>query len=74
MLFTDISLDVPDVLDLTSYRAQGRQPGEEDFPADQEEATTPSVNIDEAIVAQLIDMGFPLEGCKKVKLSYMYII
>ena len=74
MLFTDISLDVPDVLDLTSYRAQGRQPGEEDFPVDEEETTTPGVNIDEAIVAQLIDMGFPLEGCKKVKLSYMYII
>ena len=73
MLYTDISLDVPDELNLTSYRAQGRQPGEKDFPADQEETTTPSVNIDEAIVAQLIDMGFPLEGCKKVNLSYMYI-
>lgn len=58
-------MDVPDELDLTQYRAHGRQSGEEDFPADQEQAT-PVVNIDEAIVAQLVDMGFALEGCKKV--------
>lgn len=67
-MFADVSLDVPDVLDLTEFRGQGRQAGEEEFPADDRSVTTTPavVQIDEAIVAQLVDMGFPLEGCKKV--------
>ncbi len=28
----DVSLDMPDVLDLTSLRGQGLQPGEEEMP------------------------------------------
>ena len=55
---------MPDVLDLTWLRGQGRQDGEVDFPVEEEEAA--DVVIDETIVSQLVDMGFPYEGCKKV--------
>lgn len=65
MDFTDISLDVPDVLDLSMLRGIGRQEGEQDFPADEEE--TPEVVIDATVVAQLVEMGFAEEGCKKVR-------
>ena len=57
-------MDVPDELDLTALRGQGRQPGEEEFPAEQE--ASPAVNIDESVVVQLVSMGFDIEGCKKV--------
>ncbi|XP_067951524.1 ubiquitin carboxyl-terminal hydrolase 5-like [Watersipora subatra] len=62
----DISLDAPEVLDLTSFRGHGRQPGEEEFPADDRASeAAPTVEIDEGVVAQLVDMGFAVEGCKK---------
>ncbi|XP_003744765.1 ubiquitin carboxyl-terminal hydrolase 5 [Galendromus occidentalis] len=59
----DISLDVPDELDLRAFRAKGGlQPGEESMPGEQE---TPSVQIDEGVVNQLVEMGFSREGCRK---------
>lgn len=60
----DVSIDVPEELDLASLRGSGLQPGEEELPQEQED-TPPAVQIDEAVVAQLMDMGFPLEGCKR---------
>lgn len=39
MIFiTDVSVDVPDELDLTPLRGLGKQPGEEDLPGEQQEA------------------------------------
>ena len=59
----DISLDVLEELDLSTFRAKGGlQPGEEAMPGEQE---TPSAQIDEKVVDQLVEMGFPREGCKK---------
>ncbi|WAR15202.1 UBP5-like protein [Mya arenaria] len=57
----DISLGVLEELDISFLRGSGLQPGEEELPEAQQE----QVNIDEGTVAQLVDMGFPLEGCKK---------
>lgn len=59
----DISLDVLQELDLSPLRGHGLQPGEEELPETPAEQT--QVQIDEATVAQLVDMGFPIEGCKK---------
>lgn len=37
-MITDVSVDVPDDLDLTPLRGLGKQPGEEDLPGEQQEA------------------------------------
>ncbi|KAK3106047.1 hypothetical protein FSP39_011642, partial [Pinctada imbricata] len=58
----DISVDIPVDLDLSLLRGQGLQQGEEELP---QEEDSPDVQLDEAVVAQLVDMGFPLEGCKR---------
>lgn len=58
----DVSVDVPDDLDLTPLRGLGIQPGEEELPGEQQ---AQEVRIDEATVQQLADMGFNVEGCKK---------
>uniref|UniRef100_A0A8C1KCY4 Ubiquitin carboxyl-terminal hydrolase n=1 Tax=Cyprinus carpio TaxID=7962 RepID=A0A8C1KCY4_CYPCA len=72
---TDVSIDVPDFLDLNRLRATGLQAGEEELP----DLTPPIVipedtrgenllntpEIDESSVMQLAEMGFPLEACRK---------
>ncbi|XP_070182995.1 ubiquitin carboxyl-terminal hydrolase 5-like [Littorina saxatilis] len=59
----DVSIEVPDELDLSALRGKGKQPNEEELPSDQ--PAQPEIRIDEGMVAQLVDMGFPLEGCRK---------
>ncbi|XP_053379534.1 ubiquitin carboxyl-terminal hydrolase 5-like [Mercenaria mercenaria] len=59
----DVSLDVLQELDLSPLRGHGLQPGEEELP--EAPAQQSQVQIDEATVSQLVDMGFPIEGCKK---------
>jgi len=68
-LFPDVSLVVPDVLDLTSFKGQGRQTGEDEFPPDDrpDAAATPEVVLDEGVISQLMDMGFGMESCKRVR-------
>lgn len=59
----DVSVDVPQELDITCLRGTaGLQPGEEELP---EAGAQPEPQLDEGVIAQLVDMGFPLEGCKK---------
>uniref|UniRef100_A0A8C1YX57 Ubiquitin carboxyl-terminal hydrolase n=1 Tax=Cyprinus carpio TaxID=7962 RepID=A0A8C1YX57_CYPCA len=70
----DVSIDVPDTLDLSALRAMGQQPGEELLP---EVAPLPLVTpdvkvkgilapvLDDSTVSQLCEMGFPLEACRK---------
>lgn len=58
----DVSMDVPDELDLTGLQGTGLLPGEEELPS---ESAQPAVQIDDNLVSQLLDMGFPLEGCQK---------
>uniref|UniRef100_A0A8C6KDI3 Ubiquitin carboxyl-terminal hydrolase n=1 Tax=Nothobranchius furzeri TaxID=105023 RepID=A0A8C6KDI3_NOTFU len=71
----DVSIDVPDTLDLSALRATGQQPGEELLP---EVAPPPLMTpdtevkgilgfpvLDDSTVSQLCEMGFPLEACRK---------
>ncbi|KTG32081.1 hypothetical protein cypCar_00009210, partial [Cyprinus carpio] len=74
----DVSVDVPDFLDLNRLRATGLQTGEAELPdltppivipEDTRGSTTnnslESPEIDESSVMQLAEMGFPLEACRK---------
>ncbi|MBN3299697.1 ubiquitin carboxyl-terminal hydrolase 5 isoform X2 [Amia ocellicauda] len=67
----DVSIDVPDLLDLGSLRGAGLQPGEEELPdLAPPPLVTPDVEVkapslDESTVSQLCEMGFPLEACRK---------
>ncbi|XP_041479987.1 ubiquitin carboxyl-terminal hydrolase 5-like [Lytechinus variegatus] len=60
----DVSVEMPDELDLGQYRGTGLQPGEVELP-DEEGPPVPEPVIDEATVGQLADMGFPREACRK---------
>ena len=63
----DVEVDMPDSLDLSSLRGRGLQAGEVSLPDDEagggQEA--PAIVIDEATVAQLMDMGFARDGCRR---------
>ncbi|XP_008321016.1 ubiquitin carboxyl-terminal hydrolase 5 isoform X2 [Cynoglossus semilaevis] len=67
----DVSIDVPDTLDLSALRATGQQPGEELLPeVAPPPLVTPDVEVkapvlDDATVSQLCEMGFPMEACRK---------
>ncbi|XP_061803737.1 ubiquitin carboxyl-terminal hydrolase 5 isoform X3 [Nerophis lumbriciformis] len=67
----DVSIDVPDTLDLSALRAAGQQPGEELLPeVAPPPLMTPDVEVkapvlDDSTVSQLCDMGFPMEACRK---------
>uniref|UniRef100_A0A673HEK5 ubiquitinyl hydrolase 1 n=1 Tax=Sinocyclocheilus rhinocerous TaxID=307959 RepID=A0A673HEK5_9TELE len=67
----DVSIDVPDTLDLSALHAMGQQPGEELLPeVAPPPLMTPDVEVkapvlDDSTVSQLCEMGFPLESCRK---------
>ncbi|XP_048478419.1 ubiquitin carboxyl-terminal hydrolase 5 [Plutella xylostella] len=60
----DVSVDMPWEVDLSCLRGHGQQPGEELLP-ESAPAEQPPPTFDEALLAELLDMGFPLEACKK---------
>lgn len=60
----DVSVDCPDIIDLGHLRASGKQPNEELLP-EVEEDTPKAPPIDPVVLEQLVQMGFPLESCKK---------
>ncbi|XP_043926319.1 ubiquitin carboxyl-terminal hydrolase 13 isoform X2 [Protopterus annectens] len=74
----DVSIDMPDILDISYLRAKGLQPGEEELPEIAPPIIIPDdprdrmrnhfvepVEVDESAVMQLAEMGFPLEACRK---------
>uniref|UniRef100_A0A672RM19 Ubiquitin carboxyl-terminal hydrolase n=1 Tax=Sinocyclocheilus grahami TaxID=75366 RepID=A0A672RM19_SINGR len=69
----DVSVDVPDFLDLNRLRATGLQAGEAELPditppiviSEDTRGEKISPEIDESSVMQLAEMGFPLEACRK---------
>ncbi|KAF3827332.1 hypothetical protein GH733_002818 [Mirounga leonina] len=76
--FVDVSIDMPDLLDINHLRARGLQPGEEELPDISPPIVIPDdskdrlmnqlidpSDIDESSVMQLAEMGFPLEACRK---------
>ncbi|KAL4608210.1 ubiquitin carboxyl-terminal hydrolase 13-like [Arapaima gigas] len=69
----DVSVEMPDFLDLSRLRATGLQAGEEELPdvappivtPEDPRGTSTSLEADESAVMQLAEMGFPLEACRK---------
>ncbi|KAG9329067.1 hypothetical protein JZ751_008172 [Albula glossodonta] len=73
----DVSVDMPDFLDLSRLRATGLQAGEMELPDLSPPVVIPENNrgssmnfldssdIDESSVLQLAEMGFPMEACRK---------
>ncbi|XP_015676951.1 ubiquitin carboxyl-terminal hydrolase 13 [Protobothrops mucrosquamatus] len=74
----DVSIDMPDLLDISHLRATGLQPGEEELPDISPPVIIPNdpkdgmmnhfmepPDFDESSVMQLAEMGFPLEACRK---------
>ena len=66
----EVNLDIPQELDLTSYRSKPAQEGEHLVPAGEEEdkpeeAAPQAPEVNENALAQLMDMGFSLNGCKR---------
>ncbi|XP_072281089.1 ubiquitin carboxyl-terminal hydrolase 5 [Pyxicephalus adspersus] len=89
---SDVSIDVPEELDLSRFRGGGLQEGEEELPDVAPPLVTPdepkgslgfygiddddsycsphfssptSPMLDESVVTQLVEMGFPAEACRK---------
>jgi len=59
----NVEVDMPDELDLSSLRAQGVQEGELLMPED--EAPKEEIYENAEVVAQLMEMGFSKEGCRR---------
>jgi len=63
----DVSIDVPDTLDLNEYRGIGLQPHEvllPDIEPTTAQAPEPQADVDEEAVLVLSQMGFPLDRCR----------
>ncbi|XP_030385428.1 ubiquitin carboxyl-terminal hydrolase 5 [Scaptodrosophila lebanonensis] len=60
----DVSVDMPDELDLCTWRSTGGlQPGEEPLP--EPPAEQPKFDFDENVLSELLNMGYPQEACKR---------
>ncbi|XP_037294469.1 ubiquitin carboxyl-terminal hydrolase 5-like [Manduca sexta] len=59
----DVAVEMPWEVDLNCLRGHGLQADEKLLPEAPPE--TPAPTYDEGLLAQLLDMGFPLEACKK---------
>ena len=59
----DVAIEMPDELDLNHLRGHGLQPNEQVLP----EASQPPLPpvYDQSLLSQLVEMGFPVEACKK---------
>lgn len=69
----DACVPMPENMDLSSFRAMGKQPGEEEMPSEfishSQAATQSVVTADEAIVSQLVSMGFSENGSKRAAIA-----
>lgn len=61
----DISLQVPDTLDISDMRGVGLKPGEKELTEADATNQEESIKLNENIISQLMDMGFSLEGSKR---------
>ncbi|XP_075699067.1 ubiquitin carboxyl-terminal hydrolase 5 isoform X2 [Rhinoderma darwinii] len=65
----DVSIDAPEELDLSQFRGGGLQGDEEELPDVAPPLVTPdepkAPMLDESVVTQLVEMGFPAEACRK---------
>ncbi|XP_018328261.1 ubiquitin carboxyl-terminal hydrolase 5 [Agrilus planipennis] len=60
----DVAVEMPDVIDLSSLRATGPQPGEEEMPELTGSLPSPPP-IDDLVLKQLMDLGFPVDACRR---------
>uniref|UniRef100_A0A2P2L4Y0 Ubiquitin carboxyl-terminal hydrolase n=4 Tax=Rhizophora mucronata TaxID=61149 RepID=A0A2P2L4Y0_RHIMU len=66
----DVYIDVPDIIDISHMRSKGLRPGEEllpEVPVDEVESN--KIVADEAIVSQLVSMGFHPLHCQKAVIN-----
>ncbi|XP_054160673.1 ubiquitin carboxyl-terminal hydrolase 5-like [Oppia nitens] len=61
----DISLDVPEIIDISYLKSTGLQPGEELLPSGDTATGANAFEFNASILAQLSEMGFAVEGCKR---------
>lgn len=65
----EVKLDIPEKIDLNTLKSTGPQDGEKLAPEEDETVSAPKPNsgpeISEAALAQLMDMGFHINGCKR---------
>ncbi|XP_028166955.1 ubiquitin carboxyl-terminal hydrolase 5 [Ostrinia furnacalis] len=59
----DVAVDMPWEVDLGCLRGRGLQPGETPLP--DAAPDTPAPTYDESLLSDLLEMGFPVEACKK---------
>ncbi|XP_074593148.1 ubiquitin specific protease 5 [Brevipalpus obovatus] len=66
----DISLQVPEILDLSKLRGKGPQPGEDilDEPAASPQQASPVLNIDPNHVSSIMEFGFSLNAAQRALL------
>jgi ubiquitin carboxyl-terminal hydrolase 5/13 len=60
----DVSVECPDELDISFLRGTGLLPSEEELPELRGHAPSPPP-MDQEVLMNLQDMGFPLDACKK---------
>jgi len=69
----EVKVDVPDEIDLTHLKALGPQSGENIVPesdsSEDQQNSSPQTNINEGSLAQLMDMGFGMNGCKRALIA-----
>lgn len=65
----DVSIEMPEELDISQLRGTGLQPGEEELPDIAPPLVTPdepkAPMLDESVIIQLVEMGFPMDACRK---------
>ncbi|XP_078507651.1 ubiquitin carboxyl-terminal hydrolase 5 isoform X4 [Lissotriton helveticus] len=65
----DVSIEMPDELDITQLQGTGLQPGEQELLDIAPPLVTPdepkAPMLDESVIIQLVEMGFPMEACRK---------
>jgi len=68
----EVNLDIPESIDLSSYKAMGPQEDEALIPEEEEgagSAMAAQPEISEAALGQLMDMGFTMNGCKRALMA-----
>ncbi|XP_074015224.1 ubiquitin carboxyl-terminal hydrolase 5 isoform X5 [Numenius arquata] len=65
----DVSIEMPEELDISALQGMGLQDGEEEMPDIAPPLVTPdepkAPMLDESVIIQLVEMGFPMDACRK---------
>jgi ubiquitin carboxyl-terminal hydrolase 5/13 len=60
----DVSLQVPEVIDLAEFRGVGKKANEQEL-AEVVEGSAPEIHLNENVIVQLVDMGFSVDGARR---------